>query len=546
MAFLSKILNLFRFNPKTDGSLFFNLDKAFGENFDKLENAISITNYNSEATYPKDYWVLGIVDGQKKLFTSLVDENKGNDLTDTNYWKELSLGGGMPIGKIYPMICEDGYIPDGSLPCDGTEYSAKQFSQFYQNFLKNGRLKTCSYLDYETEIGLFGQCGKFAIGSKIIPISSNSELTVSGEYTRTIEDVFTFTDGVWTANFTIEEENNGDDGSTTPSTPTISEPSPIDGTETSDETETNGIDLSSYGITVVGTPQEGDTITFEEQEFFRVPTIINRLVTSKDDIATIEYDINCLNSQLLRYPGVDSSGVISPLVVGAMSSDNTVGWGPYSSSTVTNANFGKAYFNGTGVKTIDGVSISGSWVAMNVDPNGTYIADLSKTNPTIEVRYFIVVSTGQVNENLMDWSEWNSSLTNKASKSDVDGKWVTKNVTLLDSLGTLSQVTIDLSDYLPNDGFDYEVKFKLAGYDNDSTYGYYLDTDKWITSETPIQSDEGIASPHFHIYGGTYARQTVNVLDLPVGINRFVKVTGLGADNVYLHALGYRRLGKNI
>lgn len=549
MAFLSKILNLFRFNPKTDGSLFFNLDKAFGENFDKLENAISITNYNSEATYPKDYWVLGIVDGQKKLFTSLVDENKGNDLTDTNYWKELSLGGGMPIGKIYPMICEDGYIPDGSLPCDGTEYSAKQFSQFYQNFLKSGRLKTCSYLDYETEIGLFGQCGKFAIGSKIIPISSNSELTVSGEYTRTIEDVFTFTDGVWTANFTIEEENNGDDGSTTSPTPTIPEPSPIDGTETSDETETNGIDLSSYGLTIVGTPNEGDTITFEEQEFFRVPKLHNKVVTSTDDITRVTYDMETTNSQLFRYPELDSLGKLNSLVGGTMDSDNTVGFSPYSTSSTTNENFGVTAFNGANRKTIEGASttaISGSWVKMNIEPNGTWIVDESLTKPTIEVRYFVVVANGQVNESIMDWSEWNSSLTNKASKSDVDGKWVTKNVTLLDSLGTLSQVTIDLSDYLPNDGFDYEVKFKFVGYDNDSTYGYYLDTDLWITSETPIQSDEGISSPHFHIYGGTYARQTVNIIDLPVGINRFVKVTGLGADNVYLHALGYRRLGKNI
>ena len=362
-----------------------------------------------------------------------------------------------------------------------------------------------------------------------------------------IEAVFTFTDGVWTANFTIEEENNGDDGSTTP--PTMPEPSPIDGTETSDETGTNGIDLSSYGLTIVGTPNEGDTITFEEQEFFRVPKLHNKVVTSTDDITRVTYDMETTNSQLFRYPELDSLGKLNSLVGGTMDSDNTVGFSPYSTSSITNENFGVTAFNGTNRKTIEGASttvISGSWVKMNIEPNGTLIVDESLTKPTIEVRYFVVVANGQVNESIMDWSEWNSSLTNKASKSDVDGKWVTKNVTLLDSLGTLSQVTIDLSDYLPNDGFDYEVKFKFVGYDNDSTYGYYLDTDLWITSATPIQSDEGISSPHFHIYGGTYARQTVNIIDLPVGINRFVKVTGLGADNVYLHALGYRRLGKNI
>lgn len=672
MAFLSKILNLFRFNPKTDGSLFFNLDKAFGENFDKLENAISITNYNSEATYPKDYWVLGIVDGQKKLFTSLVDENKGNDLTDTNYWKELSLGGGMPIGKIYPMICEDGYIPDGSLPCDGTEYSAKQFSQFYQNFLKSGRLKTCSYLDYETEIGLFGQCGKFGVNTRITNICSNDNLIVGGNYNGDTSNIFTYkrngddeltiseyvsiddsctnNNGI-VSNFanggvTINNINSNEvkfivfetsedviteqhivsfsdlyslrisngllqliqyDSSDILISSCVVEPntkytlqiigqtnfviingvtkktsideyifdyltpinsslvfgygknqSPFLGylfltlstyasrislTEADNDYATliengywsdlnnnyNGssIGLDEYGLSVIGTPNSGDTISFETQNFFRVPlikdgTVIQQALTSDElgkaynaGLPNIEGGFKA--SLLLNNGVTDATGAITSEKLSSSSKGDS-GHNFYQHLYTLNASLSNSVYGNSDT------------VQMNA----------------VALRYFVVVATGQVNESLMDWSEWNSSLTNKASKSDVDGKWVTKNVTLLDSLGTLSQVTIDLSDYLPNDGFDYEVKFKFVGYDNDSTYGYYLDTDLWITSETPIQSDEGISSPHFHIYGGTYARQTVNIIDLPVGINRFVKVTGLGADNVYLHALGYRRLGKNI
>lgn len=161
--------------------------------------------------------------------------------------------------------------------------------------------------------------------------------------------------------------------------------------------------------------------------------------------------------------------------------------------------------------------------------------------------YFKVANAVQ-NLQLLDVGEVLEAVSNKVDiNSDViDGQWVTDILTLLDTSGKLTQSVIDLSEYLPNDGCDYEVKFKLAGYDDDSTYGYYLDTDKWITSETAFTTLDNNASSVWHIFGGVSARQELTIIDLPVGSERWVRITGLGADNIRLFVLGYRRIGKNI
>lgn len=121
-----------------------------------------------------------------------------------------------------------------------------------------------------------------------------------------------------------------------------------------------------------------------------------------------------------------------------------------------------------------------------------------------------------------------------------DGKWVQSFVTIMESNGTKSGVQIDLSSYLPDDSFDYNVKFKLQGYDDDSTYYYRIETDIFDDGFTTTGSSIGV-----QLYGGTYSRQNVNIFDLPVGTGRYIKVYGSGADTINIYALGYRRLGTN-
>ena len=41
----------------------------------------------------------------------------------------------MPIGTIYPLACSANYVPEGSLPCDGAEYTKAQFNDLWGNYL---------------------------------------------------------------------------------------------------------------------------------------------------------------------------------------------------------------------------------------------------------------------------------------------------------------------------------------------------------------------------------------------------------------------------
>ncbi|MBE7705421.1 MAG: hypothetical protein E7Z90_06400 [Cyanobacteria bacterium SIG29] len=72
-------------------------------------------------------------------------------------------GAGLPIGSIIKLSCSSTYVPEGTLPCDGGEYTKAQFEQFYTNYLASGKLKTCTYTEYTSEINATGQCSKFAL-----------------------------------------------------------------------------------------------------------------------------------------------------------------------------------------------------------------------------------------------------------------------------------------------------------------------------------------------------------------------------------------------
>lgn len=54
-------------------------------------------------------------------------------------------------------------IPTGWLRCDGTQYTKSSFPNFWDNYLTQNKLPTCSYADYATEISDNGNCGKFAV-----------------------------------------------------------------------------------------------------------------------------------------------------------------------------------------------------------------------------------------------------------------------------------------------------------------------------------------------------------------------------------------------
>lgn len=123
-----------------------------------------------------------------------------------------------------------------------------------------------------------------------------------------------------------------------------------------------------------------------------------------------------------------------------------------------------------------------------------------------------------------------------------DGQWVTSNIQIVSTSGTKNGVQYSLADYLPNDDYNYMVKFTLSGYDNDSAYGYHICTDlAQFTNSTSTST----SIPDIMVCGNTESRQNQNTLDLPVGQGRYIELYGSGGDNIFVNALGYRRLGTN-
>ena len=78
-----------------------------------------------------------------------------------NLAKEVS--NGLPIGSIIPIFCSNTYVPEGLLPCDGVEYAKTQFSSFWTDWLVGGRLNTCTYEEYASDISTYGECLKFGL-----------------------------------------------------------------------------------------------------------------------------------------------------------------------------------------------------------------------------------------------------------------------------------------------------------------------------------------------------------------------------------------------
>lgn len=145
-----------------------------------------------------------------------------------------------------------------------------------------------------------------------------------------------------------------------------------------------------------------------------------------------------------------------------------------------------------------------------------------------------------VYDELTDKADTDLSNLSSTGQKVIDGQWVQSFITLMNSNGTKNGVQVDLSNYLPNDGYNYDVKFSLRGYDDDSSYYYHIETDIFDDGDTSTGN-----SNYLQLQGGTYSRQNVNIFDLPVGTGRYIKVYGSGADNIFIYALGYRRLGTN-
>ena len=136
----------------------------------------------------------------------------------------------------------------------------------------------------------------------------------------------------------------------------------------------------------------------------------------------------------------------------------------------------------------------------------------------------------------------------KANKTDVDGQWVYKIVQLFSNreFAGLEAFTVDISDYLPNDGYDYEVFLTCLGI-----------TGKAVGDSIHVMCSTGSsAGSNFTAFFGQIRNQVANQSQivqsshtLPVSANDKAITISQGNNikcTINCSIQGYRRLGKNV
>lgn len=79
---------------------------------------------------------------------------------------DVGPAGTIPVGTIFPHTCSSTFVPENSLPCNGIEYSQTQFPILWTDWLVGGRLNTCTYSQYQSDIDTYGKCGKWALDTE--------------------------------------------------------------------------------------------------------------------------------------------------------------------------------------------------------------------------------------------------------------------------------------------------------------------------------------------------------------------------------------------
>ena len=148
--------------------------------------------------------------------------------------------------------------------------------------------------------------------------------------------------------------------------------------------------------------------------------------------------------------------------------------------------------------------------------------------------YYYVGETAQ-NANLIDAGRLGEELVDV--KASIDGDWTYKQLHFASSVsipinteGTGNVFTYDLSNYLPNDGYKYEVTISVE-VNNSSfcTLGYYLPDNSWYCFAKGGNPSGGC----FTAIVDSSRQVKISVVNMQEGI-------------MWAHAAAYRRLGKKV
>ena len=157
----------------TDDEFVFDSNEIVDNARDTVLNDIGIRTYSINNVYKEKELVITVNENNElKLYRSLVDDNTGHELTDTNYWAEENIGsgGGLEIGDIGITVFAIDETQGLRRYLNGQQIPINDNTQAFLEKLEATALLYPSILtstqqewDDIKSSSAFGQCGKFYI-----------------------------------------------------------------------------------------------------------------------------------------------------------------------------------------------------------------------------------------------------------------------------------------------------------------------------------------------------------------------------------------------
>ena len=137
-----------------------------------------------------------------------------------------------------------------------------------------------------------------------------------------------------------------------------------------------------------------------------------------------------------------------------------------------------------------------------------------------------------------------SNLTSAGQKV-FDGQWVGPGIYLAERVNTVEQIDYDLSTYLPNDNYNYEVLvYGMINIGTEAAAGSYRN----LTIKTSLLSNDiSLCAVRKTYATSSYIYTVAGSFAIPVGTDRLLTLSARPNDKgtIYLMLRGYRRIGTN-
>lgn len=136
----------------------------------------------------------------------------------------------------------------------------------------------------------------------------------------------------------------------------------------------------------------------------------------------------------------------------------------------------------------------------------------------------------------------NTTLSNLSitASPNFDGQFVDTDITINNNLNTaVGGYGYDLSSYLPNDGYNYELYVHA--------YGSYASGQASCTIYSDIYTQQGTTASYAQLFVTADSQLTTNDFTVPIGTHRVIyyKINNNSFNSMYLRINGYRRMGTN-